>query len=105
MFSGVDLDWEYPNDEAAGNPYSDADGVNFALLIAEVRKQLDAANRKDVKISIASSAVVEKLQSIDLSTMMNAGMASTSIPTRFATQITCTTRTPGCLCHWIPRAP
>lgn len=74
MFSGVDLDWEYPNVEAAGNPYGEEDGANFALLIAEVRKQLDAANRKDVKISIAASAVIEKLQFIDLNTMMNAGM-------------------------------
>ncbi|WP_414166030.1 glycosyl hydrolase family 18 protein [Superficieibacter sp. BNK-5] len=74
MFSGVDLDWEYPNDEAVGNPYGPEDGANFALLIAEVRKQLDAAGRSDVKITIAASAVVQKLQSIDLKTMINAGM-------------------------------
>ncbi|MDU4436661.1 MAG: glycosyl hydrolase family 18 protein, partial [Pluralibacter gergoviae] len=30
MFSGVDLDWEYPNVEAAGNPYGPEDGANFA---------------------------------------------------------------------------
>lgn len=41
MFSEVDLDWEYPNVEAAGNPYGPEDGDNFALLIAELRKELD----------------------------------------------------------------
>ncbi|KNC06511.1 chitinase [Klebsiella sp. RIT-PI-d] len=74
MFNGVDLDWEYPNDEGAGNPHGPEDGANFALLIAEVRKQLDAAGRSDVKISIAASAVVAKMEFIDLTTMMNAGM-------------------------------
>lgn len=74
MFTGVDLDWEYPNVEAAGNPYGEEDGANFALLIAEVRKQLDAANRKDVKISIAASAVADKLAFADVKTLMSAGM-------------------------------
>ncbi len=74
MFSGVDLDWEYPNVEGAGNPFGPEDGANFALLIAEVRKQLDAAGRSDVKISIAASAVVANLAYAGVNTLMKSGM-------------------------------
>ncbi|SUH17907.1 exochitinase [Salmonella enterica subsp. enterica] len=42
MFSEVDIDWEYPNNEGAGNPFGPEDGANYALLIAELRKQLDS---------------------------------------------------------------
>ncbi len=40
MFSEVDIDREYPNDEGAGNPFGPEDGANYAPLIAEPRKQL-----------------------------------------------------------------
>ncbi len=81
MFSGVDLDWEYPNVEAAGNPYGAEDGANFALLIAEVRKQLDAANRKDVKISIAASAVAANIDYADVHTLVKSGMDFVNVMT------------------------
>lgn len=35
LFSGIDMDWEYPN----GSP---SDGENFTALVAEFRRQLDA---------------------------------------------------------------
>lgn len=74
MFGEVDLDWEYPNVEAAGNPYGEEDGENFALVIAELRKQLDAAGRSDVKISIAASAVVSTIQYSNVKALMAAGL-------------------------------
>ncbi|POP41357.1 chitinase [Superficieibacter electus] len=81
MFSGVDLDWEYPNVEGAGNPYGAEDGANFAALIAEVRKQLDAAGRSDVKISIAASAVVANIAYADVKTLMKSGMDFVNVMT------------------------
>ena len=81
MFSGVDLDWEYPNVEAVGNPYGPEDGANFALLIAEVRKQLDAAGRSDVKISAAASAVVANLAYAGVNTLMKSGMDFVNVMT------------------------
>ncbi len=40
-----------------GQPVWSEDGANYALLIAELRKQLDSAGLSNVKISIAASAV------------------------------------------------
>ncbi|MEO3990131.1 glycosyl hydrolase family 18 protein [Pseudocitrobacter cyperus] len=74
MFSEVDLDWEYPNAEGAGNPHGEKDGENYALVIAELRKQLDAAGRSDVKISIAASAVVSTLEYSNVKALMAAGL-------------------------------
>ncbi len=37
MFSEVDIDREYPNDEGRANPFGPEDGANYALLIAELR--------------------------------------------------------------------
>ncbi|KNC06499.1 chitinase [Klebsiella sp. RIT-PI-d] len=81
MFSGVDLDWEYPNVEGAGNPYGPEDGANFALMIAEVRKQLTAAGRSDVVISIASSAVVANLAYAGVNTLREAGLDYVNVMT------------------------
>ncbi|MGS9169775.1 chitinase, partial [Salmonella enterica subsp. enterica serovar Infantis] len=39
-----------------GNPFGPEDGSNYALLIAELRNQLDSAGLSNVKISIAASA-------------------------------------------------
>lgn len=74
MFGEVDLDWEYPNVAGAGNPFGEKDGENFALVIAELRKQLDAAGRSDVKISIASSAVVTTLEYSNVKALLAAGL-------------------------------
>lgn len=43
LFDGIDLDWEYPTQVAAGNvDVSAADRHNATLLAAEFRRQLDA---------------------------------------------------------------
>ncbi|EIV3801091.1 chitinase [Klebsiella aerogenes] len=81
MFSEVDIDWEYPNAEGAGNPYGPEDGENYALLIAELRKQLDSAGLSDVKISIASSAVVKTFDYSNVKALMNAGLYGINVMT------------------------
>lgn len=46
-FDGVDLDWEYPGQRAEDNALRPADKENFTLLLAELRKQLDAQGTLD----------------------------------------------------------
>jgi chitinase len=38
---GVDIDWEYPGQEGAGNVYRPADKYNFSLLLEAIRIALD----------------------------------------------------------------
>ena len=44
---GIDLDWEYPGQPGAGNPYSIRDKQNFTLLIKTLREYLDDATEED----------------------------------------------------------
>ncbi|ELY5872114.1 glycosyl hydrolase family 18 protein [Cronobacter sakazakii] len=81
MFSEVDIDWEYPNAEGNGNPHGPEDGANYALLIAEMKKQLSAAGRSDVKISIASSAVVSTLEYSNVKALLDAGLYAINVMT------------------------
>ncbi|HCD8029249.1 TPA: chitinase [Klebsiella aerogenes] len=81
MFSEVDIDWEYPNAEGAGNPCGPEDGENYALLIAELRKQLDSASLSNVKISIASSAVVKTFDYSNVKALLNAGLYGINLMT------------------------
>lgn len=81
MFSEVDIDWEYPNNEGAGNPCGPEDGENYALLIAELRKQLDYAGLSNVKISIASSAVVATIGYSNVKALLNAGLYAINVMT------------------------
>lgn len=81
MFSEVDIDWEYPNNEGAGNPFGEEDGANYALLIAELRKQLDAANLGNVKISIAASAVTSIFDFAKVKDLMAAGLFGINLMT------------------------
>ncbi|KAF5376626.1 hypothetical protein D9615_007898 [Tricholomella constricta] len=37
---GIDIDWEYPNSEGAGNPHSPADSANFLSLLKLLRASL-----------------------------------------------------------------
>lgn len=47
LFDGIDLDWEWPASEAnTGNIVRAEDKANYALLLAEFRKQLDAYGRQ-----------------------------------------------------------
>ncbi|ECG8588587.1 chitinase [Salmonella enterica subsp. salamae] len=81
MFSEVDIDWEYPNNEGAGNPFGEEDGANYALLIAEVRKQLDSAGLSNVKISIAASAVTTIFDYAKVKDLMAAGLYGINLMT------------------------
>lgn len=81
MFSEVDIDWEYPNNIGNNNPHGPEDGANYALLIAELKSQLNAAGRSDVKISIASSAVVETLGYSNVKALLEAGLYGINVMT------------------------
>ncbi|ECY5762147.1 chitinase, partial [Salmonella enterica subsp. enterica serovar Montevideo] len=81
MFSEVDIDWEYPNDEGAGNPFGPEDGANYALLIAELRKQLDSAGLSNVKISIAASAVTTIFDHAKVKDLLAAGLYGINLMT------------------------
>ncbi|EBP3212553.1 chitinase [Salmonella enterica subsp. indica] len=81
MFSEVDIDWEYPNNEGAGNPFGPEDGANYVLLIAELRKQLDSAGLSNVKISIAASAVTTIFDYAKVKDLMAAGLYGINLMT------------------------
>ncbi|MEL4016349.1 glycosyl hydrolase family 18 protein [Dryocola clanedunensis] len=81
MFSEVDIDWEYPNNAGNNNPFGPEDGANYALLIKELKKELAAINRSDVKISIASSAVVEILGYSNVKALLEAGLYGINVMT------------------------
>ena len=44
---GLDIDWEYPGQGAGGIKYRPEDKQNFTLLLAELRRALDAASEAD----------------------------------------------------------
>lgn len=81
MFSEVDIDWEYPNNEGAGNPFGEEDGANYALLIGELRKQLDSAGLSNVKISIAASAVTTIFDYAKVKDLLAAGLYGINLMT------------------------
>jgi chitinase len=58
VFDGIDIDWEYPAAEgAAGNVVRPEDTRNFTLLLAELRRQLDALGRRDHRHYLLTAAV------------------------------------------------
>ena len=81
MFSEVDLDWEYPNNIGNNNPHGPEDGANYALLIAELTKEFAAINRKDIKISIACSAVPSTLEHSNIKGLLAAGLYGLNVMT------------------------
>jgi chitinase len=69
-FDGVDIDWEYPvAGGAEGNKRRPEDKANFTLLLAELRKQLDAAGKTDGQtylLSIAAPAGPRNIDNLEL---------------------------------------
>jgi chitinase len=58
VFDGIDIDWEYPAAEGApGNVVRPEDTRNFTLLLAELRRQLDALGRQDHRHYLLTAAL------------------------------------------------
>jgi chitinase len=70
LFDGIDIDWEFPvQGGLKGNVERPADRENFTLLLAELRRQLDAQGRKDnrhYELTIAASARPSEIANIEL---------------------------------------
>ena len=71
FFSVVDFDWEYPGGGGnAGNASSANDGANFALVLEQLRAELDALESQtggNYEVSIATAGGSEKLANLNLS--------------------------------------
>ena len=70
LFDGIDLDWEFP---VSGGPETNvrrpADKENLTLLLAEIRRQLDAAGTNDKRhyeLAIAASANPKALANLEV---------------------------------------
>ena len=70
FFSVVDFDWEYPGGGGnAGNASSANDGANFALVLEQLRSELDALEVQtagNYEVSIATAGGLEKLANLNL---------------------------------------
>ncbi|MEJ6658987.1 MAG: glycosyl hydrolase family 18 protein [Synechococcus sp. ChSW.bin.154] len=70
FFNTVDFDWEYPGGGGdLGNASSSNDGANFALVLEQLRGELDALESQtggDYEVSIATAGGSEKLANLNL---------------------------------------
>ena len=70
FFSVVDFDWEYPGGGGnSGNASSSSDGANFALVLEQLRTELDALELQTgghYEVSIATAGGSEKLDNLNL---------------------------------------
>jgi chitinase len=70
LFDGIDIDWEFPvQGGMKGNVERPADRENFTLLLAELRRQLDAQGKKDnrhYELTIAASARPSEIANVEL---------------------------------------
>lgn len=67
---GVDIDWEYPGLEGAGNPHGPEDKVNFTALMKELREALDSTN-KPMTLTFASAGWDRYYDHIETLKVMN----------------------------------
>lgn len=70
LFDGIDIDWEFPvQGGLKGNVERPADKENFTLLLAELRRELDAQGKRDnrhYELTIAASARPSEIANIEL---------------------------------------
>jgi chitinase len=70
LFDGIDIDWEFPvQGGLKGNVERPVDRRNFTLLLAELRRQLDAqgdADRRHYELTIAASARPSEIANVEL---------------------------------------
>jgi len=70
LFDGIDIDWEYPTGGGMkGNVERAEDKDNFILLLAELRKQLDAqgaVDHKHYELAIALGAGPRAIANVDM---------------------------------------
>ncbi|HEY8831041.1 MAG TPA: glycoside hydrolase family 18 protein [Gemmatimonadaceae bacterium] len=71
LFDGIDIDWEFPvAGGMTGNVERSADRENFTLLLAELRRQLDAEgvrNHRHYELTIAASARPQEIANLEIS--------------------------------------
>ena len=70
FFSVIDFDWEYPGGGGLdGNIVSASDGDNFALMLKELREELDKFEihtGREIDISVATAGGADKLLNLNL---------------------------------------
>jgi chitinase len=71
LFDGIDIDWEFPvAGGMKGNVERPVDRENFTLLLAELRRQLDAEGARDhrhYELTIAASARPQEIANLEIS--------------------------------------
>ena len=70
LFDGIDIDWEFPVEGGLkGNVERPQDKQNFTLLLAELRRQLDAqgsTDKRHYELTIAASARPSEIVNIEV---------------------------------------
>jgi chitinase len=70
LFDGIDIDWEFPvAGGLQGNVERPADRENFTLMLADLRRALDAQGARDKRhyeLTIAASARAPEIANVDL---------------------------------------
>jgi chitinase len=66
---GLDVDWEYPGQSGAGNKHRAQDKQNYTLLLGELRRRFDAAQKKTGRrlyLTIAAGASDDFLEHTEM---------------------------------------
>jgi chitinase len=74
LFDGIDIDWEFPvQGGLKGNVERPEDKENFTLLLAELRRELDAQGRQDnrhYELTIAASARPSEIANLEVASIV-----------------------------------